>query len=69
MDFLPVPQKVTYGEGVFPLRFYTRITLVNTTPSALLYAQMLQSDLRRYAGLEIGILHEDGKAAATCRIQ
>lgn len=56
MDFLPVPQKVTHGEGVFPLRFYTCITLTSTQPSALLYAQMLQSDLRRYAGLEVAIL-------------
>lgn len=55
MDFLPVPQKLTYGEGVFPLRFYTRIVLTNTAPTALLYAQMLQNDLRKYAGLETDI--------------
>lgn len=63
MNFLPVPQKVSYGEGVFPIRFYTRIVLTNTAPSALLYAQMLRSDLRKYAGLDIAILR--GKPMAS----
>lgn len=56
MDFLPVPQKVSYGEGCFTVRFYTNIVLTNTQPSALLYAQMLQSDLRKYAGVDTPIL-------------
>lgn len=56
MNFLPVPQKVSCGEGAFALRLHSRIALTNTQPSALLYAQMLQSDLRKYAGLEVDIM-------------
>lgn len=56
MDFLPVPQKVVYGEGAFRLSFRTRIVLKDAEPSALLYAQMLQTDARKYAGLDLAIL-------------
>ena len=48
MDFLPMPHSVRKGEGFFVLRYDTRIVLENTEPSAFLYAQMLQEDIRRF---------------------
>lgn len=56
MDFLPMPQSVRYGQGVFALRYDARIVLEGTQPSALLYAQMLRDDIRRFTGLEPAIL-------------
>lgn len=38
MDFLPMPHHVTHGEGSFALGWRTPINLVDTQPSALLYA-------------------------------
>ena len=52
MDFLPMPHSVRKGEGLFPLRYDTRIVLENTEPSACLYAQMLQADVQRFTGLK-----------------
>ena len=60
MDFLPMPHSVRKGEGVFALRYDTRIVLENTEPSAFLYAQMLQEDIQRFTGLKPAILR--GKA-------
>jgi|GEM_PF-5242493 len=34
MDFLPMPHSVRKGEGLFPLRYDTRIVLENTEPSS-----------------------------------
>ena len=56
MDFLPMPHSVRKGEGLFPLRYDTRIVLENTEPSAFLYAQMLQEDIHRFTGLKPAIL-------------
>jgi len=56
MEFLPLPQQVVHGEGHFAVRFYSKIVLINTEPSALLYAQMLQKDFEKYAGLRLSIL-------------
>ncbi len=53
MEFLPLPQKITHLEGTYPLRYYTDIVLVDTEPSAFLYAQMLQKDFETYAGLRL----------------
>lgn len=53
MLFLPMPHAVRMGEGVFALRHDTRITLADTEPSALLYAQMLRDDIRAFAGLDL----------------
>ena len=56
MEFLPLPQKVAHGEGHFAVRFYSKIVLNNTQPSALLYAQMLKKDFEKYAGLQLTVL-------------
>lgn len=56
MEFLPLPQKVTHPEGRYSVRYYSNIVLVNTQPSAFLYAQMLQRDFEKYAGLHLNIL-------------
>ena len=56
MDFLPMPHSVRKGEGLFVLRYDTRIMLENTEPSAFLYAQMLQADVQRFTGLKPAIL-------------
>ena len=55
MEFLPLPQKITHMDGFYSLRYYSDIVLVNTKPSAFLYAQMLQKDLETYAGLRLKI--------------
>lgn len=63
MDFLPMPHRVTPGEGAFTLTWRTRIVLENTEPSALLYAQMLQKDIGDATGIHIALLrgvHEAG---------
>ena len=62
MDFLPMPHSVRKGEGLFPLRYDTRIVLENTEPSAFLYAQMLQADVQRFTGLKPAILRGNGPA-------
>ena len=61
MDFLPMPHSVRYGEGVFALRYNARIVLEGTQPSALLYAQMLRDDIRRFTGLEMAILRGEAR--------
>lgn len=61
MDFLPMPHSVRYGQGVFALRFNARIVLEGTQPSALLYAQMLRDDIRRFTGLEPAILRGEAR--------
>ena len=60
MDFLPMPHHIAQGEGVFRLRFDTKIVLDQTKPGALLYARMLRDDLRGATGLDLAILR--GKA-------
>ena len=61
MDFLPMPRSVRHGEGVFAIRHDTRIVLENTDSSALLYAQMLKDDIRRFTGLSTAILRGEGR--------
>lgn len=61
MDFLPMPHSVRYGQGVFALRYNARIVLEGTQPSALLYAQMLRDDIRRFTGLEPAILRGEAR--------
>lgn len=48
MDFLPMPHHVTHGEGSFALGWRTPINLVDTQPSALLYAQMLRQAVEEF---------------------
>ncbi len=55
MEFLPLPQKIAHMEGTYSLRYYCDIVLINTQPSAFLYAQMLQKDFETYAGLHLNI--------------
>lgn len=55
MEFLPLVQKVSHLEGHYSVCYYGNITLVDTRPSALLYAQMLQKDFEKYAGLHLNI--------------
>ena len=55
MNYLPQPQKVTQREGCYPVRYYGDIVLINTQPSAFLYARMLQKDFEKYAGLRLKI--------------
>ncbi len=55
MAFLPLPQKITRLDGCYSLRYYSDIVLMDTQPSAFLYAQMLQKDLEKYAGLHLRI--------------
>ena len=56
MEFLPLPKRIIRGEGRYCVRYYTNIVLVDTQPSAFLYAQMLKKDFERYAGLQLNIL-------------
>ena len=53
MEFIPNPHKIEHPVGVHMLDNQSRITLWQTEPAALLYAQMLQGCLREYAGLEV----------------
>ena len=53
MEFIPNPHKIEHPAGTHMLDNQSRITLWQTEPAALLYAQMLQSCLREYAGLEV----------------
>ena len=53
MEFIPNPHKIEHPAGVHMLDNQSRITLWQTEPAALLYAQMLQGCLREYAGLEV----------------
>lgn len=55
MDFLPMPYQVAYGQGHFSMDHRTGITLLNTEPSALLYAEMLRETIREETGLELSI--------------
>ena len=56
LEFLPQPQRITRGEGRYSVRYYTNIVLADTQPSAFLYAQMLQKDFEKYAGMHLNIL-------------
>lgn len=56
MDFLPMPHHVTHGEGSFALGWRTPINLVDTQPSALLYAQMLRQAVEEFTGLRLRLL-------------
>lgn len=62
MDFLPKPRRVAYPQGQFSLDHRTSITLLNTRPSALLYAQMLQETILEETGLEVAILRGQPRA-------
>ena len=46
MEFIPNPHKIEHPAGVHMLDNQSRITLWQTEPAALLYAQMLQGCLR-----------------------
>ncbi len=61
MDFLPAPQKVTYGEGSFTLHYRTGIVLTDTKPSALLYGQMLRDTIAKETGLALSILRGESR--------
>lgn len=61
MDFLPMPHHIEAREGVFRLGWRTRITLENTEPSALLYAQLLRDAVRAFTGLELQILRGEAR--------
>ena len=50
MEFIPNPHKIEHPAGVHMLDNQSRITLWQTEPAALLYAQMLQGCLREYGG-------------------
>ena len=63
MDFLPKPHSITRHEGHYTVHYYASIALVNTEPSAFLYAQMLKKDFEKYAGLTLNIIR--GKAYCT----
>lgn len=56
MEFLPMPKRITREEGRYSVRYYTSIVLVDTQPSAFLYAQMLKKDFEKYTGLQLTIL-------------
>ncbi len=56
MEFLPMPHHFTQEKGVFSLKWNTVITLENTQPSALLYAQLLRDEIRRATGLEASVI-------------
>lgn len=52
MEFLPSPKRAVRRPGTFALTPHTRVVLgPGTPPGSLLYARMLQSALRDYAGL------------------
>lgn len=63
MDFLPQPQSLAYHEGAFLLTHQTVITLQNTLPSALLYAQMLRDEIEKETGLHLAILRGEPRAS------
>ena len=48
MEFIPNPHKIEHPAGTHRLDNQSRITLWQTEPSALLYAQMLQGCLQEY---------------------
>mgnify|MGYP000220019952 CR=1 FL=1 len=62
MEFLPNPHKINHLTGACTLDAQSHITLVGTEPAALLYAQMLQSCLRDYAGLDVPFTRGKPKA-------
>ena len=62
MEFLPNPHKINHPAGNCTLDAQSHITLVGTEPAALLYAQMLQSCLRDYAGLDVPFTRGNPKA-------
>ena len=66
MEFIPNPHKIEHPAGVHMLDNQSRITLWQTEPAALLYAQMLQGCLREYAGLEVPFSCTSG-VCGTCR--
>ena len=51
-----MPHHVTHGEGSFALGWRTPINLVDTQPSALLYAQMLRQAVEEFTGLRLRLL-------------
>ena len=65
MDFLPLPHEVLPREGVFHICWDTPVVLGrNTVPGALLWAQMLQAEVRSACGLELKILRGEAPAGA-----
>ena len=64
MDFLPMPHEVIPEEGSFHIRWNTPAVLKNTEPGALLWARMLQEEIRRACGLEIAVLRGEAPAGA-----
>jgi hexosaminidase len=55
MDFLPIPQKVEYGDGVFEISYKSFIVLQSKDDGCLLFAQMLQSCISQETGLYVPI--------------
>ncbi len=66
MEYLPMPHEIHTDEGCFHLTWRTPIVLVNTEPSALLYAKMLRETIREYTGLDLKILRGEMQDSAIC---
>ena len=64
MDFLPLPHEIIHEEGVFRIRWDSAITLKDTEPGALLWARMLQEEIRTACGLEVPILRGEAPSGA-----
>ena len=65
MDFLPLPHEIQHEEGLFHIHWDTPIVLgTETAPSALLWARMLQEEVRKSCGLEPRILRGEAPTGA-----
>ena len=69
MYFLPQPHEITPAEGIFHVRWDTPIVLQNTEPGALLWARMLQEEIRKASGLDLRILRGDAPAGSFLLVQ
>ena len=59
-----MPHEVIQEEGFFHIRWNTPAVLKNTEPGALLWAKMLQEEIRRSCGLEIAVLRGEAPEGA-----
>ncbi|MDO5022430.1 MAG: family 20 glycosylhydrolase, partial [Eubacteriales bacterium] len=55
MDFLPVPKKVEYTNGLFEIGYKSNIVLQNTGDGCLLFAKMLKDSILKETGLNLPI--------------
>ena len=62
MEFLPQPHHVEKQAGVFRLTTSTQIVMCQQSDIRLHHARLLQSDIRRQTGLEVGILRGHSEA-------